>query len=408
MKFLIIVQDLRISGTSEGIVSRSFIGKLRECFQEAIIDVHYLKNNSVDQQTAILPVNSINEYLINREIPFILKWINKIYWRLFHVSLKEKHIQKKYKNIIKNIVFESYDVVFIRSSGLEYESILACKDLPIIKSAIINFHDPYPIFYDTSSNIKLTKLELFNYYTMLQTVQQARACITPSQLLSKDLRFLYGSAKKFHTLPHQYCSNVFNLSDVSKVRIKQKNISISYHGGMQFGRNLDILLDAFAELIEEDNYIKENVELVFRIKSAESNRLIEKYKTIDNIFILDSLSFSNSANEQMYETDIVILLESYLNYSNILLGKAPFVASLKKPVLALLPVICELRNIIKNDKYIARSNDGNDIKNKLRELIHNFEKEKIIDVFGDYFSNEKFKEMLDELIFYNRQTDSNI
>ncbi|MDP2088618.1 MAG: hypothetical protein Q8J84_04380 [Flavobacteriaceae bacterium] len=113
MKFLIIVQDLRISGTSEGIVSRSFIGKLRECFQDAIIDVHYFKSDVNDQQIKILPINSLDEYLMNREIPFILKWINKIYWRVFHQSLKEKYIQNKYKKIIKNIAFESYDIVFI-------------------------------------------------------------------------------------------------------------------------------------------------------------------------------------------------------------------------------------------------------------------------------------------------------
>lgn len=399
MKFLVIVQDLRISGTSEGIVSRSFIGKLRECFQEAVINVHYLKSDVTNQQTNILPVNSITEYLINRDVPFLIKWANKIYWRLFNHSLKEKYIQNKYRNIIKDITFESYDVVFIRSSGLDYESILACKDLPILKKTIINFHDPYPLFYDTSSNQKLTKLDIFNYYEMWQIVQQAKVCITPSQLLTHDLQFLYGSAKKFHTLPHQYFSNAFNLSDVSQVRKKQKNISISYHGGLQFGRNIDILLDAFVELIKEDNYIKENVELVFRLKSSENNRLIEKYKTIENICILDCLSFSNSANEQFHETDIVILLESCLNYSNILIGKAPFVASLKKPVLALLPETCELRNIIKNEKYIASSNCKRDIKYKLRELIHNFKKDETVDVFGDYFSDEKFKEILDKILF---------
>ncbi len=399
MKFLIIAQDLRISGTSEGIVSRSFISKLRKCFQDAIIDVHYFKSDVNDQQIKILPINSLVEYLMNREIPYILKWINKLYWRVFHQSLKEKYIQNKYKKIIQNIAYESYDVIFIRSSGLEYESILACKDLPILKNAIINFHDPYPIFYDTSSNQILTKLDIYNYYEMWEIVKQAKACITPSQLLSKDLQFLYGSAKNFHTLPHQYCPNSFDLSDVYQVRKKQKNISISYHGGLQFGRNLDILLDAFAELIEEDNYIEKNVELVFRLKSAENKRLIEKYKTVENIFILGGLSFSNSSNEQMYETDIVILLESYLGYSNILIGKAPYVASLKKPVLALLPKVCELRNIIINEKYIARSDNKNDIKNKLRELIHNFKKDEIVDVFGDYFNDEKFKEMLEKIIF---------
>jgi hypothetical protein len=33
---------------------------------------------------------------------------------------------------------------FVRSAGLEYETILGLKGLPC--QAIINFHDPYPLF----------------------------------------------------------------------------------------------------------------------------------------------------------------------------------------------------------------------------------------------------------------------
>jgi hypothetical protein len=64
-------------------------------------------------------------------------------------------------------------------------------------------------------------------------------------LLSKDLQLIYGS-QKFYTLPHQYDKSVFDLSTTSQVR-KAKSISISYHGGLQFGRNIDILIDAYVD-----------------------------------------------------------------------------------------------------------------------------------------------------------------
>jgi hypothetical protein len=54
---------------------------------------------------------------------------------------------------------------------------------------------------------------------------------------------------KFYTLPHQYDKSVFDLSTTSQVR-KAKSISISYHGGLQFGRNIDILIDAYVDLIK--------------------------------------------------------------------------------------------------------------------------------------------------------------
>jgi hypothetical protein len=37
-------------------------------------------------------------------------------------------------------------ICFCRSAGLEYETILSLKGLPCRK-AIINFHDPYPLFF---------------------------------------------------------------------------------------------------------------------------------------------------------------------------------------------------------------------------------------------------------------------
>lgn len=399
MKFLVIAQDLRITGTSEGIVSRSFIAKLRFSYPKSIINLHYLKNDDSNHNIVILPVDDIKEHTISKRIPFYIKWMNKVYWRFFNRSLNDEYIVRQYTKRIEKINYSDYDAVFIRSSGLNFENILAVKDLPILKKAIINFHDPYPILYDTSSKKVLNKLELYKYYDMWEIIHQAKGCMTPSKLLSKDLQFLYGSDVHFYTLPHQYVSEVFDLTDSSKVRKKKKAISISYHGGLQFGRNLDTLLDAFAVLIKSDDYIRENVEMVFRLKSGENNRLIKKYEHIENIFILDGISFSNSAFEQRFESDIIILLESFLEYSNILIGKAPFVASLHKPILALLPNSCELRNIISNEKFIAKSNDILDIQNKLKNLIMNFDKMEKVNPFRDYFNDENFKKMLDVILY---------
>ena len=71
MKFLVIAQDLRISGTSEGIVSRSFLSKLRKIYPNAIIEVVYLKQNESDDQLHLLPVNSIKTHILNLKVnPF--------------------------------------------------------------------------------------------------------------------------------------------------------------------------------------------------------------------------------------------------------------------------------------------------------------------------------------------------
>ena len=187
------------------------------------------------------------------------------------------------------------------------------------------------------------------------------------------------------------------------VRKKQKPISISYHGGLQFGRNVDILIDAYIDILKKNIQILEQSELVLRLKSSENKRLQEKYRAFDTIHILDGLDFSNSANEQRKEANIVLLIESVSDYSNILLGKAPFVAALDNPVLALLPALCELRSIIKDDRFIATSNDQNEIKIKLEILIVNLlDKLEVVSPFEDYFSDDNFKKRMEEILnFYS-------
>lgn len=399
MKMLIIVQDLRVSGTSEGIVSRSFISKLKMIYPDAIIDLHYFITYSHEYDKELLPVNSITEYVVNRKPPIILKILNALYRRIFTKSLYKSFVINQYRKPISKIKYEDYDLVFVRSSGLEYETILGLKDLPILNNSIINFHDPYPLFFDTSNLNLLTKKHLIDFYEMYSIVQNAIGCTTPSNLLSKDLQFIYGSNKKFHTLPHQYDNSIFNLTDMSQVRKKEKPISISYHGGLQFGRDIDILIDAYIDLIKTDSYLLEQSELVLRLKSSENKRLKEKYKEFGTIHVLDGLDFSNSANEQIQEADIVLLLESTFEYSNILLGKAPFVASLSKPILALLPEVCELRSIIKKEEYIAKSSDKEDIKIKLKAIVINtLRANKTENLFGDYFGNECFKITFDAIV----------
>ena len=399
MKILIIVQDLRISGTSEGIVSRSFLAKLRIAYPDATIDVVYLKQYECDDQLDLLPVDTIIEKVVDLKIPFWTLWRNKFYWRLFHVSLKEQHILKVYAKEISKIDYKKYDHIFIRSAGLSHEMLIASKDLPLLKQSIINFHDPYPLFWYTGSESKLTSLELFRLYAMKQVVEQAKSCISSATAMSFDMEYLYGSRKKFYTLPHQFSPEVFDFSDQSGVVKKTKKIAISYHGAIQFGRNADNLLDAYQELIFENSNYKQNTELILRLRGQDNARLAKKYLAVENIKVLDTLNFSNSSNEQIHETDITIILENGPLYCNILVGKAPFLAAYNKPVLCLSPLRSELRNIVKDKSYIANMNDKQEIKEKLALLIENrLQSNAAVHPFGEYFSDDNFKKRMEEIL----------
>lgn len=398
MKFLIIEQDLRVSGTSQGIISRSFLAKLRIAYPSSIIDVVYLKQYASEDRLDLLPVDSIKEYVLDLKIPFFTKWINKFYWRLFHVSLIKNYIHKVYRSYIDQIDYQEYDNIFIRSAGLDCETILGAKGLSILKKAIITFNEPYPLFWCTGSDGALTSLELFKVKEMFEVVSQAKSCMATT-LLAEDMQYLYGSRKKIHALPHQYIESVFDLSDVSSVLKKNKKVTISYHGAIQFGRNIEILLDAYEELVRENLLYKENTEFAIRVKGIDLKKLALKYSEIPNIIIMETLNFSNSCNEQMYEADINVILENGPLYCNILVGKAPFLAATKKPILSLSPERSEMRRIIKDNQYIASCTDKEEIKQKLENLLINrINSDEPAYPFEDYFGDENFKKMMDKIL----------
>jgi glycosyltransferase involved in cell wall biosynthesis len=400
MNFLVIAQDLRISGTSEGIVSRSFLAKLRMAYPEAIIDVLYLKIHKGEDELDLLPVNSIVSQEINLKAPFFIKWLNRVYSRVFSVSVYDNYIHKLFAKHISNINHEKYSHVFVRSSGVNHETILATKNLSILDKSILNFHDPYPLFWYPGSKNKLTGVELFRLKKMQAVIDQASVCISPSKLLSKDLSFLYKS-DKFQVLPHQYSNSVFNLPEKRKKTNKNKKVIISYHGSVQFGRNLDILLDAFSELISENLSFKSDVEICVRLKTNDYKRFKNKYANSENIIILEKADFSTSSYEQMFESDIIVILENGPKISNILVGKAPFVAFLKKPVLVLAPKESELRNIVTDEKYIANYFDKKEIKEKLKGLIlQRLDSNTEVYPFGNYFSDDHFKTQLSQILEY--------
>jgi hypothetical protein len=400
MKFLVIAQNLKVSGASEGIVSRSFLAKLRMAYPESVIDVLYLKNHSSEDQLHMLPVDSIQSHVLNLKPSFVIKWLNRISWRLFHISLYDRFVNKLYGSYISKIKYEQYDHVFIRSSGLNHETLLGAIDLPILKKAIINFHDPYPFFWYQGSHHALSGVELFRLKTMYKVIQQAKGCISTAQLMSNDLEFLYGSRKKFYTLPHQFSAAVFDLTDIQKVRLKQKKLTIAYHGSIQFGRKINMLLDAYAALVNENATIKEETEFVLRLGGGDVDALRDSYQDCINIVILPTVNFSNSAYEQKHIADINVILENGPFYCNILVGKAPFLASLDKAVFCVSPERSELRQIIKGSKLIANGGDLNDIKIKLEALIEKrLKSNESVYPFGDYFSDENYKNKLEELLF---------
>lgn len=400
MKFLVIVQDLRVVGSSAGIGRRSLLAKLRKAYPKSEIDVEYFILNDTDDHLDLLPVNNVKKHIVNTKRPLYLTFFNKLYWRLFHTSLNEYYIQKQYSKIIAKIDHKKYDHILITSSGLEHETILATHGLPILRKSILVFHDPYPLAWYVGYRKSPSKLDLFRLKRIMEIVEQAKTCCTTANYMSHDLKHLYASNKSFYTLPHQFDASVFNLSETSQVIKKSKKISISYNGALMFGRNLKNILLAYEKLLRNNPNYREQTEFVLRVKGNGVNQLKENYKRHANIQVEDTLDFSNSYHEQSHERDILVILENGPHYCNVLVGKASFISSLNKPILCLSPEKSELRNIISDQKYIANMNDVSEIMFKLKALIDNrLESNDLVYPFGDYFSDKNFKLKLNKILW---------
>lgn len=399
MRFLIIAQDLRVSGTSCGIVWRSFLVKLRNIYPTAKIDVHYLIHRDTEDRLDLLPVDSIEKHIVDTKVPPYLVFFNRFYWRLFHISLNERYILNQFSKIIAKIGFKDYDHIFITSTGTSHETILATHKLPILKEAHVIFHDPYPLAWYAGYNKKSTKLDLFRLKLVMEVATRAKTCSSTAHYMSHDLKSLYAYKKKFYTLPHQFDSSAFDVTDKSQVLSKSKKVNISYHGALMFGRNGYNLLLAYQELLKEEKDYRELTEIVLRAKGESVEELKQQFVANKNIKILDVLNFSNSYNEQVHESDILIILENGPDYCNILVGKAPFIANSKKPLLCLSPEKSVLRDIIIDKRCIANMNDVNDIKQKLKGLIDNrLSSNEVFEPFGDYFSEGNYKKSLSKVL----------
>lgn len=401
MKFLVITQDLRISGTSAGIGRRSFIAKLKKAYPYSVIDVLYISHfNSSNDDLELLPVNNITREVINNSIPFHVKWINRIATRVLDILYAEHYINRKFARLIEEIDYKYYDHIFVFSSGIKHETILATENLPILRKAIIIFHDPYPhAWYDVKTS-KIHKNEFLRLRKMIGVVKQAKACGATAYYMAKDLQYLYASDKIFYTLPHYFEPSAFNLTYKDQVRKKEAKLQISYHGALMLGRNLFNVLEAYSQLIQEVPYFQIHTEFVLRVKGEGIRYLKRNFGDVANIIFLDTLDFSNSYNEQAYQSDICVILENGPYYSNILPGKVPFLASTGKPVLIISPERSELKRILEdNNQYIADMNSVKEIKQRLLDLIRlTLEEYNFTNPFKEYFGDHFFKKNIDEMI----------
>ncbi|MBC6367477.1 hypothetical protein [Algoriphagus sp. AK58] len=401
MRILVIAEDLRVSGTSEGQVSRSFIYNLNRHPEVSSVDLLYFKCNDENHELEKLNIQNIWIYLTPKVGGIILSFLEKVCHKAFGKSLIDNFKIEWMKKKLRSIDFSLFDRIFVRSTGQSFLTIRACSILKgFEKKTVLYFHDPYPFFWDPGYHGKLTKIGINAFLEMRALIHRGFICTTPSNNLSRDLSFLYGTNKPFLTIPHQFVPEVFNFPEKVFLDDVEDKIVIMYHGAIQLGRTIEPFLEAFRLLIEEKKLFKDKVLLILRIKDGAKFSFRKKYEHISNIRFLEQVSAGYAYKEVSQYSHVNLILEPSGYYSNILVGKAPLLASLNHHIFVLGPDDSELKNLLVNKNLFANSSSVDDIKTKLKLVLEEIliNDKVYLDPFNEYFSLSNFFSSLDKVL----------
>ena len=401
MKTLILCQVLDLEGTSEGIVSNSFIIKYLKLFPKQDVDIVWISERqgvanlseklNFDLKTIQIKKKNYT-WLENKTNGFLNKFLN--------INFKENHKISDYKKVINQCHLDRYDKIFVRSGGLGFELIRALHGNNYLNKMILYFHDPYPPSIYPGSNSEFSTNEYFKIKEMRAIVQKAKTVFSPSKKLSADLGFLFG--RRFKTLPHQFDEAIFNNYNTNKNEsLDEDYLYIMYHGAIQHNRNLDLVLKAFTELVDKNPRF-EKFKFVIRSKGKEVNHLKKLYDSHKHILFLKNIPAYESYLEQKKYAALSLILETNGEYSNILSGKVPMLVSLNTNILCLTSRESELKRLLKDSKKDYVEYDYNSIEKKLKLKLSNIlEDKEYQNPIIDYFSDVRFKQKISKLVKNN-------
>ena len=395
MKTLIVCEALDLKGSSEGIVSNSFIRKYLKLFPDKKVDIIWIDTRNKGVNPKVEDYDFKFKYIhIGFKVHRIVTKLNAGVNRVFNKNTINNFKIKKIKKVISEIDFDSYNNIYFRSAGIEYFLFQALEDNKYLNKISLNFHDPYPASLYPGTNTKFSKQDFNSIMIFRKIVKNAKFVFSPSHYLSSDLGFLY--SRVFEVIPHQFDESIFNSMPVDQINELDCNFYyITYHGAIQHNRNLDLVLEAFCEICSKNEMVSRKVKFVIRSNGGEVKFLKEKYITNKNILFLNTVDARESYLEQKKYSSLSVILETNGEYSNILGGKVPMLASIDTRILCISSSISEMRNVLKDSPDDIVFYDLADIRIKLeKKLFEIINNEKLKPSLKKYFSNDVFKEKI--------------
>ena len=375
---LVVVESMRINGTSSGIVSATFI----QLLHQAGYSVKVITPNDFDYPVTWLPKD-----VICRKFDFpvskknFLESIPKLralpaYLTGFSMSIR-KLIEHYKKEIQLELDANNFDLIYALGTGSSFAPHFALAEMKLNIPYFLNIHDPFPMHiypepYRKKKNLINSKLEdKFN-----KTLNKATAISFPSKLLMEDMATTFQViSKKGFVVPHigVELSNLPNENKDSSVALTPSKINIVHAGTLLGPRNPKYLLQAIIELNKENPNELEKLAFHFFGKISKDLETVVNQATISNVhFHVDRFSYKKSL-EIIAQAQGLLVIEAISSFSPFLPGKIADIAYAEKPIISLSPKISEVRRILGNAyPYQTELDDVVKIKNVLLQFIADF------------------------------------
>ena len=375
---LVVVESMRINGTSSGIVSATFI----QLLHQAGYSVKVITPNDFDYPVTWLPKD-----VICRKFDFpvskknFLESIPKLralpaYLTGFSMSIR-KLIEHYKKEIQLELDANNFDLIYALGTGSSFAPHFALAEMKLNIPYFLNIHDPFPMHiypepYRKKKNLINSKLEdKFN-----KTLNKATAISFPSKLLMEDMATTFQViSKKGFVVPHigVELSNLPNENKDSSVALTPSKINIVHAGTLLGPRNPKFLLQAIVELNKENPKEKEQEAFHFFGKVNQALENVVNDAIIYNVhFHANRFSYKKSL-EIIAQAQGLLVIEAISSFSPFLPGKIADIVYAEKPIISLSPKISEVRRILGNAyPYQTELDDVVKIKNVLLQFIADF------------------------------------
>ena len=186
-----------------------------------------------------------------------------------------------------------------------------------------------------------------------------KSTVKTKELFINEFSYL---EEKTYILPHTFDQRLYTLS---KKDTDNQNKIVVHTGNIYGLRTIKYFLEALKE------YKPKNIEFHFygKIKDSELN-LVNKFGLEDVVKIYSQIPYLDSLNV-ISSADFLMVIDAQLLKSPFFPSKLADYIGAKKPIIALTPLdsaSVDILNHIKNNKYIASSENKEDIKKIFKNL----------------------------------------